>query len=122
MASVQRRPDLPLIMKDPRARCACRALAHGCRGFGADERFDSSPGHEDHPTHRKEMILTKQDFQFIADVLSTVRAQPSANPDTTGRVLDRVVQEFANRIAVNNPRFDRHKFINAATVPANERE
>jgi len=73
--------------------------------------------------------MTKTDFQFIADVLSTVRANVASNPNIPHEfagvaegALELVTQEFANRLAVGNPRFDRHRFINAATVPANERK
>lgn len=77
--------------------------------------------------------MTKKDFQFIADVLSSLRA--GIDPKAVGFIstelgqdlaveflLDLVTAEFAHRLAANNPKFDQARFIQAASTPANERK
>lgn len=55
--------------------------------------------------------MTKQDFILIADVLASL-------PDVVAR--EAVVARFAERLAETNPRFERARFIRAATNRKNE--
>lgn len=48
-------------------------------------------------------MMTRKDFRLIADALKNARA------------TDRVVAEMASSLATTNPRFDRSRFIDAAT-------
>ena len=57
--------------------------------------------------------MTKKDFELIARVLRTAR---SDTPDATGRrVTAELAAAFADELAATNPRFDRARFIAAAT-------
>lgn len=58
--------------------------------------------------------MTKKDFELIARVLSDARELAADNDDLI--LLDMVGRRFAAELATTNPRFDGHRFMEAAGV------
>jgi hypothetical protein len=56
--------------------------------------------------------MTKKDFQLIAHVL---RVEKHAGPEENHPLFDDLAKTFAAELARTNPRFDRQRFIDAAT-------
>jgi len=60
-------------------------------------------------------MYTRQHFELIADVIRQTRADLrfEYGPETPD-ILDRLSQEFADRLTLENPRFERERFLAAA--------
>lgn len=48
--------------------------------------------------------MSKKDYQFIADIFRKLK------PVTDNRDFDRVLEEAMDKLAADNPRFDRERF------------
>jgi hypothetical protein len=64
--------------------------------------------------------MTRQDFQFIAEILASASATARLGDRQTDYakgnddMMEIVVQTFAHRLAETNPQFDRDRFLVAA--------
>lgn len=60
--------------------------------------------------------MTKKDFELIAGVLRDTEAITlKSHWDAVWKDRDRLAEAFADALATTNPRFDRERFIAAAT-------
>lgn len=68
--------------------------------------------------HRKEdtVQLSRQHFQFIADVLRDERETYDPAARVALEALEAAAWRFADRLASTNPNFDRARFLTAAGV------
>jgi hypothetical protein len=59
--------------------------------------------------------ITRQDSNFIADALASVRADYLTDPESAAaeRVINSVAYKFAHRLRAANPAFDHARFIKA---------
>jgi len=68
----------------------------------------------------KTPAMTRQDFQFIAEILASCSATALLGDRQTDYakgnddMMEIVVQTFAHRLAETNPQFDRDRFLVAA--------
>jgi hypothetical protein len=58
--------------------------------------------------------MTSRDFRAIAGIIAEAR-KDGADTDSRGYVLTSLAQDFARYLATTNPRFDRERFMAAAT-------
>lgn len=65
--------------------------------------------------------MTRRDFELIARAIADTRVEQAALPRAgriANRTLDRAAQRLAADFAVENPRFDRDRFLRACDVLA----
>ena len=55
------------------------------------------------------MGMTRRDYELIADAINALWTMEDADPYT----IEEAAHELADRLAVNNPRFDRLRFAYA---------
>lgn len=58
------------------------------------------------------MGMTRRDYELIADAIDTLWQIDDADPYT----IEQAAHELADRLATNNPRFDRLRFVYACGV------
>jgi hypothetical protein len=56
--------------------------------------------------------MTHKDFELVADVVATAQYDSGSSPQ---EVQVGLAMAFADRLAETNPRFDRARFVTAAT-------
>jgi hypothetical protein len=69
------------------------------------------------PQRKKYPAMTRQHFQFIADVIR--ESNPPFKGTSKQIIREQMAEEFANELAGTNPNFDRVRFM-AACQPTQE--
>lgn len=63
------------------------------------------------------MSMTKKDYELIADtLLRTINTYKGMEANTMARGAEQVAYDIANRLANQNNKFDRDKFLKACGV------
>ena len=60
--------------------------------------------------------MTRKDYELISKVLYNSAQATSVNPFTGKTLYDSLVEDFADALAGDNPRFDRARFLDACGV------